>query len=212
MKTDDLIATLSDGLTPTPPGEFWRRIAVGTACGTLAAALLWLGTMGARPDLAEATGAWPFWMKFFYTLTLAVTGLWLLARAGRPGAKLTPPALTLMVPLAVVAVLAGLALADPDADTYRLLMGHSALYCPFAIALVSLPVLAGSFWSLKRLAPTRLAMAGGAAGLFAGSAGAFVYAFYCTESAAPFVVVWYSLGTVLSCIIGALLGRIALRW
>lgn len=212
MKTDDLIATLSVGLTPTPPGLFWRRIAVGTACGTLTAALLWLGIMGARSDLAQAMGAWPFWMKFLYTLALAVTGLWLLARAARPGAMLMPPALTLLVPVTVVAVLAGLALADPDADIRRLLMGHTALYCPFAIALVSLPILAGSFWSLKRLAPTHLAIAGGAAGLFAGSAGAFVYAFYCTESAAPFVAVWYSLGAGLSSIIGALLGRTALRW
>jgi len=212
MRTDDLIATLSAELAPTPPGVFWRRVAIGTAGGTLAAALLWLGSMGPRADLAEAVVAWPFWMKFFYTLTIAVTGLWLLSRAGRPGATLLPPVLTLLVPIAAMIALAGLALMEPDADTHRLLMGHTGLWCPFAIALVSLPILAGSFWSLKKLAPTRLTLAGGAAGLFAGSSGAFVYAFYCTESAAPFVAIWYSLGTGLSSIVGALLGKTALRW
>ncbi len=212
MRTDELITALSHDLAPAPRGWVARSIALGASSGTLVAALLWLGPMGVRADLAQAMQASPFWMKFFYTLALALAALWLLARAGRPGAKLTPPALTLLVPVTVMSVLAGLALADPDADTRHLLMGHTSLYCPFAIALVSLPILAGAFWSLKRLAPTRLAIAGGAAGLFAGSTGAFVYAFYCTESAAPFVLVWYSLGAGLSSIIGALLGRTALRW
>ncbi|HUE63256.1 MAG TPA: NrsF family protein, partial [Rhizomicrobium sp.] len=81
-----------------------------------------------------------------------------------------------------------------------------------AIVAVSLPVLAGAFWSLRRMAPTRLTEAGAAVGLFAGSAGAFVYAFYCTESAAPFVALWYSTGIGLSVMLGALIGRTALRW
>lgn len=212
MQTDDLIAALSGDLAPAPKGWVTRTTLLGAAGGTLAAALLWLGPMGFRADLAQAAQAAPFWMKFFYTLALALVALWLLARAGRPGARLAPPALALLAPVVVLAAWAGLALADADADRHRLLMGHSALFCPFAIVAVSLPVLAGALWSLKRLAPTRLTEAGAAAGLFAGAAGAFVYAFYCTESAAPFVVLWYSAGILASGVIGALVGRVALRW
>ena len=212
MRTDDLIVALSDGLVPTPGSWVARSIALGAAGGTLAAALLWLGSMGFRPDIAQAVGTWPFWMKFFYTLALALLGLWLLARAGRPGARLAPPAIALLLPAAILAVLAALALTAPGANDRVLVMGHSALFCPFAIVAVSLPVLAGAFWSLRRMAPARLTEAGAAAGLFAGSAGAFVYAFYCTESAAPFVALWYSTGIGLSVMLGALIGRSALRW
>jgi hypothetical protein len=212
MKTDDLIAALSHDLAPVPTGFAARSLAIGALGGTLAAAILWLGMMGTRHDLALAATAWPFWMKFFYTLALALTGLWLLARAGRPGAALAPPALLLLAPFVLVAIIAVAALSAPDADTHHLLMGHSALFCPFAILAVSLPVLAGALWSLRRLAPTRLTEAGAACGLFAGSAGAFVYAFYCTESAAPFVAIWYSLGIVAATLLGAALGRVVLRW
>jgi hypothetical protein len=212
MQTDDLIAALSGGLAPAP--RFWvaRHLALGAAAGTLAAALLWLGPMGVRADFAQAVQAASFWMKFFYTLALALIALWLLARAGRPGARLAPPSVALLAPFALLAVAAAMALAAPGADRHHLMMGHSALFCPFAIVAVSLPVLAGALWSLKRLAPTRLTQAGLAAGLFAGSAGAFVYAFYCTESAAPFVALWYSAGILLSGIIGALMGRVVLKW
>ena len=47
---------------------------------------------------------------------------------------------------------------------------------------------------------------------FAGAAGAFVYCFHCTEEAAPFIAVWYTLGIAVVTAIGALLGRSLLRW
>ena len=55
-------------------------------------------------------------------------------------------------------------------------------------------------------------LAGAGAGLFAGALGAFVYAFYCTEVAAPFIAVWYTLGIALTSLLGGILGRWALRW
>jgi hypothetical protein len=69
-----------------------------------------------------------------------------------------------------------------------------------------------TFWALRQLAPTRLTLAGALAGLFAGGAGAFVYAFHCPETAAPFVALWYSAGILLTAGLGALLGPRLLRW
>jgi hypothetical protein len=62
------------------------------------------------------------------------------------------------------------------------------------------------------MAPTRLGLAGAAAGLFAGGVGATVYGLYCEETAAAFVVVWYSLGMLACAALGAVVGRRLLRW
>jgi hypothetical protein len=78
--------------------------------------------------------------------------------------------------------------------------------------LLSLPALAGALWVLRSLAPTRPRAAGFAAGLFAGAAGAFGYAFACVEESAAFIALWYSLGIALAGALGALLGPRVLRW
>jgi hypothetical protein len=46
----------------------------------------------------------------------------------------------------------------------------------------------------------------------AGAAGAWVYAFHCDESAAPFVAIWYTLGIALVGALGGMLGQWLLRW
>lgn len=212
MQTDDLIATLATGLAPAPRHYVSRSVALGAAAGLAGAALLWLFFYGPRPDLPDAILTWPFWMKLLYTAALTAGGLWLLARAGRPGATLATPAVAMIAAVALLGLAAVLALGEPEAEFSRLILGHSAATCSIAILLVSLPSLAAAFWALRRLAPTRLAQAGAGAGLFAGSEGAFVYAFYCTEDAALFVAVWYTIGILLTATLGAFLGRSLLRW
>src|SRR5690348_15850387 len=94
----------------------------------------------------------------------------------------------------------------------RLVMGHSSRVCAPLVLSTALPTLAATFRALKRLAPTRLRMAGAIAGLFAGGAGAFVYSFHCTEGAAPFNASWYTLGILATAALGELLGPRLLRW
>jgi hypothetical protein len=91
-------------------------------------------------------------------------------------------------------------------------MGSSWRVCPLFIALVSVPVFVASLYAARRLAPTNLRAAGFAAGLLAGAAGAAVYSFHCTESAAPFLAIWYTAGVLLTALAGALLGPRLLRW
>lgn len=212
MQTDDLIARLADDLTPVRRGAVARALAVPLLVGLVAAGLAMLGWLGPRPDLVPAMGTFPFWMKFFYTLAVAGLALWLVERTGRPGAPWRRPLVLMALPLAILVLLAALALATPGADTHALMMGVSSQVCARNILVISLPLLAGAFWALRRLAPTRPALAGAGAGLFAGAAGAFVYAFHCTESAAPFVAIWYTLGMLLPALLGGFLGRWALRW
>jgi hypothetical protein len=65
---------------------------------------------------------------------------------------------------------------------------------------------------MRGLGPTNLRAAGAIAGLTSGGVGAAVYALHCPESAAPFIVIWYSLGMAAAGALGALLGPRLLRW
>jgi hypothetical protein len=103
-------------------------------------------------------------------------------------------------------------LGTPASERAAALLGHSWLVCPWAILGLSLPVMAGSFWAMRGFAPTKLISAGTACGLFSGSVAALAYALACTEPAAPFIAVWYTLGIALCGVLGAALGPKLLRW
>ena len=212
MRTDDLIAQLSDGLAPVKNGAVTRLLLIALAAGLLASTIVMLMVLGPRHDFAAVMTSFGMWMKLAYTFALATFGFWLVERAGRPGADMLRPAVMLALPVLAIMLLAALQMAAPGADMHRLVMGRSAQVCAFAILMVAAPSLVAAFWALRQLAPTRLGLAGAGAGLFAGAMGAFVYAFHCPEVSAPFVAVWYTLGIALTTAIGAFLGRWALRW
>jgi len=212
MRTDDLIAQLSSGLEPVKSGAVARLLTVAVMAGIAGSLLIFLVMMGPRHDLAGAMSHPGMWTKMAYCLAVAGFGLWLVERAGRPGAEMARPALFLALPLLGIALLAGLQMGAPGADMPGLVMGRSSRVCAALVTLTALPTLAATFWALRKLAPTRLTLAGAGAGLFAGAVGAFVYCFHCTEEAAPFIAVWYSLGIAAVTAIGALLGRYLLRW
>jgi len=92
------------------------------------------------------------------------------------------------------------------------LLGQTWTVCPGLIALLSLPVLVGTLWAMKGLAPTQPILAGAAAGLLAGAVATAVYALHCPEMAAPFLATWYLAGMLIPTVAGALLGPRLLRW
>ena len=212
MRTDDLIAQLSGGLQPVKKGVVERTLAVGLICGILGSVFLMLVTVGVRPDLAQAMTGGAFWMKLAYTMAIAGLGLWLVERSSRPGVNAMQPLALLMLPVLGITVLMAMQLAPAEANRHALIMGQSSKVCALLIALLSIPLFVGLFWALRKLAPTRLTQAGASAGLLAGSVAASIYAFHCTESAAPFVAIWYTAGIALATLFGAALGRWALRW
>lgn len=212
MRTDDLIADLSDRLEPVRYGALTRTLLGAVVLGLIGSAALMLSTIGLRHDFARAIVSFGMWTKLIYTFAIAVIGLSLVARAGRPGADLGPPVRILLLPVLAIALLAAAQMLTPGADMAGLVLGHSSRVCAFLVTFTALPTLAATFWALRRMAPTRLTLAGLGAGLFAGAAGAFVYSFHCTEGSAPFIGIWYSLGIALTAGIGAFLGRNLLRW
>ena len=212
MRTDDLIAQLSSGLEPVKRGYCARILLTAAALGLVGSTVVMLGMIGLRHDIASAMVSFGMWTKLVYTFAIVLIGFWLVERMGRPGAEMTRPLMLLAIPLLAIALLSALQMGAPGADMPRLVLGHSSRVCAFLVTMTALPTLAATFWALRQLAPTRLGLAGAGAGLFAGAAGAFVYSFHCTEGAAPFIAIWYSLGIVLTTAIGALLGPRLLRW
>jgi hypothetical protein len=212
MQTDELIAQLSTRLEPVKTGAVTRLLLGAAALGLIGSTIVMLLILGLRHDFSASMSSTGMWTKLAYTFAIAAFGFWLVERAGRPGADMSRPTLLLALPVLAIALLAILQISAPGADMPRLVLGHSSRVCAFLVILTALPTLAATFWALRRLAPTRLTLAGAGAGLFAGAAGAFVYSFHCTEGSAPFIALWYSLGIALTTAIGAFLGRYLLRW
>lgn len=211
--TDDLIRQLASDITLVPRGAGLRRLLAGIAAGglvSLAGILAWSG-----PPLQSVpyTGAAAFTMKSAFAVAMFAVTAMLLFRAGRPGHEVGRRWLWLLVPPLLVAASAAMELSmtlpQYRADKW---IGSTWQTCLSAITLMSLPIFAGLLWSFRRLAPTQLRQAGLLAGLTAGSAAATLYALYCPETTAVFLVSWYSLGILTAGLIGLLVGPRLLRW
>ncbi len=213
MKTDDFISLLASGGGAAKPHAAARRFAVAIAGGAFAAALLMAGLLGVRPDLAAAALLTMFWIKLGFSATLAVASLLFAVRLSRPGVRLAWLPSALATPVLLMWLLGASVLASAaPVERMHLFFGDTWTSCPLLVAMLSAPVFAGVLWAMKGLAPTRLALAGAAAGLLSGAVGALVYSLHCPELAAPFIGFWYLLGMLIPTGLGALLGPRLLRW
>lgn len=209
--TDDLIARLSADLKPVRPMAMQRLLVGALLVSGVVAVLAMLMLLGMRPDMAVATTTMAYWTKFGYTLALALLGLAATLVLARPEGRARWPwlaGLALLATLVVVAIVQ-LALAD---DMMPLIMGSSILRALTYIPIFALPVLLAALLALRRMAPASPTLAGFAAGIMAGGTGAWIYAFACDEAGMMFVALWYTLGIVIVGSVGAVLGRLLLRW
>jgi hypothetical protein len=211
MKTDALIDMLARGAGPAPRALAARRLSPAAAAGLLVSAAAAVAFFGVIPAQMFATAV-P-WTKMAYAASLALTAAWLTARLSRPAASAERPwRATAGVLLAMAFVGAASLLATPAGTRLDALLGHSWSTCPWTVLALSMPALGASLWAVRGLAPTRPRTAGFAAGLLAGSVGAFGYSLACPEASPAFVAVWYTLGIALTGCVGAMLGPRVLRW
>ena len=212
MKTDDLIAMLARGEDAAPPA---RRAAVplALAAGVLASIALMQVTLRTLPQLEHAI-AWPaFWLKVGFVLAMTVAAWHAASALARPGAPTAALPRWLAAPLLLLWLTAAVMLAQAAPDQRAaLIWGSTWRACPALIAMLSAPLLAASLWTMRQMAPTRLRLAGAAAGLAAGAAGALVYCLHCPEMSPAFVGTWYVVGMLVPTAIGALLGPKVLAW
>lgn len=213
MKTDDLIAMLATGAGAVDAGASRRRFAQALAWGGFASLLLMAVLMGVRSDLPAMASKPMFWAKLVYCAALALAALALTSRMARPGARAARWAMALALPLLAMWLLAAMELSGATgSERDALVFGTTWRDCAFSIALVSLPLFAALLWAMKGLAPTRPALAGAAAGMLSGAAGALIYSLHCPELSAPFLGIWYPLGMLIPAAAGAIVGPRLLRW
>jgi hypothetical protein len=213
MRTDELVTLLATGAGTVEPNANSRRYATALGWGAFGATLLMAIFLGVRPDLGTTALLPMFWIKTAFPAAMAVGSLVAASRLSRPGAVLGRVPVALVAPVLAVWLFSAYALlAAPMSERSALIMGHTWQYCLLSVPLLSVPVIVATLWAMRGLAPTRLALAGAAAGLLAGAIGAVVYALHCPEAAAPFLGVWYVAGMLIPAAAGAVLGPIVLRW
>lgn len=84
--------------------------------------------------------------------------------------------------------------------------------CLTSVPALALPFLVAILWSLSTGAVLRPGLAGAVAGLAAGGAAAAIYAFYCDQDAALFVLPAYGAAILSVALAGAICGPRVLRW
>jgi hypothetical protein len=213
MKTEDLINMLSSGPDVALAARPVRATALPLCGALLASAVLMLAVLGVRPDLGLALEAPAFWLKLGFSLALAGAGGLAVKRLAAPGADVQVLPLLIAGPVlalwAVAAVALWLAAPEWRSDLF---WGRTWRYCPLLIAVLSLPLFVAALHILRRRAPTRLRLAGTAAGFSAGAAAAVVYCLHCPEMSPVFVGSWYLFGILIPTALGAALGPRALAW
>ena len=211
MRTDDLIAELA--ARPRPTTSPALRLAVAMVAGWLVSLIGLVLMLGMPFQAVSETGTTPFALKLGYTIALTLLSAAVALAAGKPGRRLGPAAALIALPVAVIAVAAGLELAaTPPAGWGSLILGSTSGTCMAAIALAGLPIFAAVVWAFRVLAPTRPTVAGFVAGLSSGAAGSVAYALYCPETTASFLLASYTPGILVPALIGAILGPRLLRW
>lgn len=213
MNTDTLIHSLSADLRPVPRNAVGRRIGMGLIAGGIGTILLIGWWLGFRPDFDVAMRGYIFWMKWLYTGSLAACAIVATTQLARPEPVNMRWLWVLAVPMALLATVGLLEMMQvPSSQWFAMWLGRSWDVCPTIVLRLSIPIFIGLLWSYRRLAPTRLRLAGAVAGLTAGALAATLYCLHCPESSAIFVLTWYSLGIALAAAIGALIGPRLLRW
>jgi hypothetical protein len=213
VKSSDLIRLLAGELKPVRPGKTRNDLLLGLSVGTAVSFAGVLAIYGVQPGLFSIAHGGPMVMKACYALSLAAIAGSILMPMLRPG-NLVPDRRSLFV--LPVLLLAGVALLQtamaPDADALSLWLGSSWQRCLLRIVSLSVPIFAGACWAIRRQAPLRLRATGALAGLVSGGIAATMFALACTENGAGFVLVWYTLGIVISTAVGAMIGPRVLRW
>jgi hypothetical protein len=213
MKTDDLVDMLAQGDVAVDARAPTQRALAAFGLALVASLLLMAFRLGVLPVLADYAQRPMFWLKAAFGVSVAVAAFVLVRRLARPGARLGRVGAAVVAPFVAMWLLAAIVLlrADPQRRG-ELMLGETWSSCPTNIAILSAPVFVASLWALRDWAPTRLRLAGAAAGLAAGATGAAVYTLHCPELAAPFLGIWYALGMLIPTVLGALVGPRVLRW
>ena len=205
--------SLTHKLPATRPNALARLLMMGLLIGAMGSLLIFFIGYGVRDDLATAMYSWPFWMKCSYAISMGLIAYLLCERMARPGNQLGWLSLLPLLPLTMLAVMSvRTQLALPETARMGTWLGHSSLYCPWNIGLLSLPIFAALCRSLRQCRTHSFSDGRLYRWLASGRIAALLYGFFCKESSVSFVSTWYTLGMLLPAAAGAVFGNTLLRW
>jgi hypothetical protein len=212
VKTGDLIRALAadSEVRAMPLG---RAMALALIPGAAIALGLHFAVLGLRPHLFTLLGEPRLLFKLCLTFLLAALSCALVARIARPGVSIRRMTLLLaIVPALLAAAILAELLAVPAAEWGQRLVGTNAIFCLKTIPFLAAAPLVAALLALRQGAPEHPALAGVAAGLFAGAISAHLYATHCPDDSPLFVAAWYTLAIGIVAAIGAAAGQRLLRW
>lgn len=181
--------------------------------GVMVSVLLMSGVLGVRPDLPEVAWQPAFLLKIAVVVALSASGGFAGARLGFPGVRIWMlPALAVAPVLLMWLIAAQMLVVAEPAQRTLLFLGNKWRTCPFLIAALSAPILVATLSEIRSRAPTRLRLAGAAAGFTAGALAAAMYCLHCPEIPPPFVSFWYLVGILIPTGVGALIRPRVLAW
>lgn len=211
MKTDDLIIALVADRLPLRRRMGWRLAPM--AAGMALACAAFLAWLNVRPDIGAALESPDFLFKIAVLAALALTAGILFTRSCRAEAdgRLWSP--LMLVPLLLLGGAIAAELATTPADQWwTRLVGSNATLCISIIPVLAIAPLAGTLFTLRRLAPAKPALAGAIAGLLSGAVAALLYGVTCIDDSPLFIAVWYPIALGIVTATGAIAGRFLLRW
>ncbi|MCC8956068.1 DUF1109 domain-containing protein [Bradyrhizobium sp. Pear77] len=213
MKTDDLIAALSNNVEPVDHRLVGRTVAIALGLALIAALGLVLAGLGVRADLTTPRAVTFLFLKLAFALGIVGAASVYLTRLARPGGERKISLGLAALPFGAIMLLAAISLGQaPSSHWDRMVMGDQWLECLISVPIIAIVPFAVVIWAVRKAAPTNLVQAGAFGGLVAGGVSAVAYALHCTDDSLPFVGLWYG-GTIVLCTLaGAVLGPRLLRW
>lgn len=212
MDTDHLIRTLAAD-NDTRERSVGNLLLAALVLAVPVSTVLFLTSLGVRPDVMTAMRNPLFDLKFMVTIALAAAAIAISLHLSRPEASLGRWAWLLAIPVGLLGIgMMGEMMMPHRAPMTTRLMGSNSRLCMVAIPLLSLPLLAAALIALRRGAPSRPAVAGAFAGVLSAGLAATLYASHCTDDSPMFVATWYTIAIAFVAAIGALAGSRVLKF
>ncbi len=209
---EELIDRLVKDLAPVGRHALRMRLAYVVMIGLAGAVVALAVSFAFRPNGHHVTFA-AFWVKFLYTAGLMGATIVALERIARPDGSIGSLVRISVAAFGLIVLLSVVQLSLSPVSSYSgLILGHTAILCPFLILGFGMPAFFANMWFLNRAAPLDPQLAGFVAGACAGAVGGWVYSWACNENGVPFIAIWYTFGIVLSGLLGGVVGRFMLRW
>lgn len=213
MQTDDLISIMTADHRKVDTG-WLRRVTWLAALAALGVTiLLVLGTLGARPDFAEARMTLPVIAKALLGASLALVALAVFQRSLRPGLKPGRWLWLALAPLALAGLWALATLAQAPAESWStLIFGRYWRACLIAVPLYAIAPFLFLIVLARRGASVDARLTGMAAGVASAGLAIMGYSLHCPDDTAPFLATWYPIALATVTVLATMIAPRLLRW